>query len=188
LLTLADVKLLQEARPFVKVPESIMDTVLDIYDALANRSDSDFSVVLYDDRRFGRIFDAMQALALMSGRSVVTNAELTVLKWMLWDSDQQIPILSEVLVPYTRTPLSEAGELLNALLATNAPLEAAKSGDAQKAVAAITQAKAALDAISDLKKEAESAGENLMASEIETLRQSVQAEMDEVIAKMTGRS
>lgn len=185
LLTIADVEILQKARPFVVVPEAILDTVLDICDALANRSDADFSNVLQDDRRFGRIFDCMQAQALMAGRDAVTLAELGVLKWMLWDDESQIPVLSEVLVPYTRTPLTEAHELINALLSPTGALEAAKSGNIQKTVEALTQARAAMEQFGQLKTEA--AGESAMITEIEALRQQVQGEMDAVIAKMTGR-
>lgn len=188
LVTLADVQTLRDARPFVVVPESVIDTVLDIYDELGNRSDADFSNLLNDDRRFGRIFDAMQAMTLMAGRDTVSNNELGILKWMLWDDEGQIPVLTEVLAPYTRTPLSEAAELVNALLSPTGAIVAAKGGNISKGVEAISQAQAAVAQLKSLHEEAQRAGESSMIANIETLRQQVQAEIDAVITKMTGRA
>lgn len=185
LMTITDVEILQKARPFVVVPEAVLDTVLDIYDALAVRSDTSFRNILDDDRRFGRIFDCMQAQAIMAGRDTVTTAELGVLKWMLWDTENQIPVLTEVLVPYSRTPLTEAQELVNALLKPGGNMELAKAGNIQKVVEALTQARATLETITNLKNEA--AGEPTIVAEIDSLHQQVQEEMEAVIAKTTGR-
>jgi len=188
LMTLVDLQTLRDARPFVAVPETVIDTVLDIYEELEKRPDVDFSNLLNDDRRFGRIFDSMQAWALMHGRDTVTSTDLAVLKWMLWDEESQIPALQEVLVPYTRTPLTESQELVNALFSPTGALEAAKNGNITKGVEALSQANAAITQLKDLKTEAENAGETSMTAQINTLLQQVQSEMDAVIAKMTGRA
>lgn len=185
LLTLDDVKNLQKARPFVSIPESMMDTVLDIYDTLAQRSDIDFSNVLNDDRRFGRVFDAMQALALMGGRGTVGNSDLQALKWMLWDDESQIPVLNEVLIPYTRTPFSEAKELFDALLSPTGALVGAKSGDITKGVAAVSQLKTTLQQVAKLQQEA--GNDSLMHSEIQSIYDQIVEEQNAVIKAITGR-
>ena len=52
-LTLEEVELLRQARPFVEVPEEIVETVLDILQELVDDESADFSWAWSDDRRFG---------------------------------------------------------------------------------------------------------------------------------------
>lgn len=187
LMTLDDVQVLRDAWKFVEVPDSIQDMVLDIYDELANRRDADFTYLLKDDRRYLRIYDVMKVWMLLHGQKTVTPAALNVLKWILWDEESQIPALQEVLIPYTRSPLSESLELRNALLSPNGAIEAFKHGDSNRSVEALSQGNAAINQLQTLIKEAETAGETEMSREIKTVLQEVQDEIDTLIGKFTGR-
>jgi MoxR-like ATPase len=187
LMTLEDIRIMRDAWKFVEVPESIQDTVLDIYDELANQSNVQFGL-LGDDRRYLRIYDVMRAHALMQGRSTVGAADLGILKWMLWDEPGQLPVLREVLIPYTRTPLTEAQELVNAWLSPSGALVAAKGGNISKGVEALSQGNATVSQLNKLCDEAQQVGEIGMVSEIQSLCQQVQTELEALIAKMTGRA
>jgi MoxR-like ATPase len=181
-MTLDDLKALQDARPFVEVPDAVMETVLDIYDELATRTDADFTYITGDDRRFGRIADVMQAHALINGRDMVTSEDLRVLAWILWDTPEQIPVLAEVLAPYTRTAMSEAQELVDALLSATGSVEAAKTGDVAKAVEALTQLRTAGVELDRLMSEA--SGDDKTA--IAKLKDQVREAQETVMKKMTG--
>jgi MoxR-like ATPase len=186
LLTLDDVNALQKARPFVAIPENIIDTVLGVYDELGNRSDADFSNILGDDRRFGRIFDAMQAHALMNGRDSVSEVDLALLRYLLWDSESHIPILGEVLAPYTRSPLTEAEELINTLFAPNGAFELARGGNDSKNVEGLSQGRAAIAQLQDFAQEAQDAGDATMKAAIEVLVQQTQVEVQNFMNKILG--
>src|SRR3989344_9040786 len=116
-LSLEDVESLRHARPLVDVPDQIVELVLDIYRQLLDQDAASFQWLWDDDRRFGRIFDVLQAEALLHGRTVVTKQDLNVLEFLLWDTPEQIGAVKAVLAPFVRTPASEAREMLDALLA-----------------------------------------------------------------------
>lgn len=154
-MTLAEVEMLRAGRPLVAVPDAIVDTVLEIYQQLVNDGSADFRWLWDDDRRFGRVFDVLQANALLAGRATVTTQDLRVLKWLLWDTPEQISIVEAVLAPYVRTPASEAQELIDALLSPGGAVMAAVNGDAGKSVSALSQCKSAVDELTRLREEAE---------------------------------
>ena len=116
-LSLEDVESLRHARPLVDVPDQIVELVLDIYRQLLDQDAASFQWLWDDDRRFGRIFDVLQAEALLHGRTVVTKQDLIVLEFLLWDTPEQIGAVKAVLAPFVRTPAREAREMLDALLA-----------------------------------------------------------------------
>ena len=182
-LTLADIKTLREARPHVEVPDKIVNTTLDILQELVDDKSSDFKWAWADDRRFGRLFDVMQANALLDGRDRVGKQDLAVLEWLLWDTPEQIAIVKAKLAPYTRTPLTEARELLDALLSPAGMIELVRKGDRTKGVQAITQCESALTELGRLKGEA---GDSAMAAEIENLIGQVNSVKGDVIAVVTG--
>jgi len=183
-LTLGEVELLRQARPFVEVPDEIVETVLDILEELVNDQSADFSWAWSDDRRFGRIFDVMQANALLQGRTKVTKVDLTVLEWLLWDSPEQIAIIRAKIAPYTRTALTEAQELMDSLLAPDGTVEKVLQGDRSRGVQALTQCESAEEELRRLKGEAE---DEAMASEIERLLQQVNSIKEDIIAVITGQ-
>jgi MoxR-like ATPase len=183
-LTLEDVDMLQQAFSFVELPDAIVDTVFEVYAELDKRTDQDFKLILGDDRRFARISDILRAHALLNGRTKVTQHDLVVLKWMLWDKQEHIPALMEVLAPYIRTPFTEAQEMVDTLLAPDSSLMKALAGDINQATAAIRDSKDALAKLDQLK--AEAGSDQSMVAAIEALRQTVGAEQEKLINKLKG--
>jgi MoxR-like ATPase len=181
-LTLTDIETLRKARPQVEVPEEIVETVLDILQELVDDQSADFSWAWADDRRFGRIFDVMQANALLSGRTRVTKQDLGVLEWLLWDQPEQIAVVKAKIAPYCRTPLSEARELVDSLLAPGGTVQLVLDGNRGKGVQALTQCESAGEELKRLKSEAE---DDAMTFEIENLLQQVHLIKEDVIAIVT---
>ncbi len=153
-LSLEEIELLREARPHVRVPDEIVETVFEIYQILLHENPQEFDWLWDDDRRFGRVFDVLQAQALLDGRDKVTKADLTVLRYLLWDEPEQIATVEDVLEIYCRTPISEARELVDALLAVGGLVEEFLSGANQKATDAIRQCKECREALSDIQNQA----------------------------------
>lgn len=181
-LTLDEIGLLRSARPLVEVPAGIVESVLDIYQELLDGQSGDFDWAWADDRRFGRVFDVMQANALLEGRPTVGKQDLAVLEWLLWDRPEQIAIVKAKLAPYTRTPLTDSREVVDGLLAPGGTVKIVLAGDRSKGVQALTQVEACEGELARLKGEADSA----MAVEIEALQQQVASVKAEVIAVVTG--
>ncbi len=138
-LTLQEVELLRQAQPLVAVPDDIVEQVLEIYQALRDKDSEGFDWLWADDRRFGRIFDVLQANALLDGRDTVSRQDLWVLNLLLWDDPEQIPTVVETVAPYCRTPLSEAEELVDALFVPDGLVAEVKGGKRDRLVEAITQ-------------------------------------------------
>lgn len=184
-LTLDEVDALRKARPFVEVPDAIIEIVLDIFQALLDdKASADFSWAWADDRRFGRLFDIMQAKALLDGRATIGKQDLSVLEWMLWDSPEQIPVVKAKLLPYCRTPLSEAQELVDALLSPSGTVQTViQRNDRQRGVQALDQSKTCVSELERLKGET---SDGMMAAAIANLISQVTATQQDVIAVMLG--
>lgn len=181
-LTLDEVTLLRSARPQVEVPDDIVEITLDILQELVDETSADFQWAWDDDRRFGRLFDVMQAQALLQGRTTVAKQDLKVLAWLLWDTPEQIAVVQGKVAPYVRTPLSEAQELVDALLSPSGAVQGAiETGDASKAVPAVQQCQQALTELGRLKDEA-----TTDCDRIGVLETQVRDIMGEVIAVVTG--
>jgi len=185
-LTIEEVDTLRKARPFVEVPDTIVEVVLDILQALLDdNASADFSWAWADDRRFGRLFDIMQAKALLDGRTAIGKQDLAVLEWLLWDSPEQIPVVKAKLLPYCRTSLSEAQELVDALLSPSGTVQTVlQRNDRQAGVRALDQAKTCAAELSRLKTEAGNDGS--MTSQIADLVSQVMAIQEQVIAVVLG--
>jgi MoxR-like ATPase len=181
--TLADIELLRKIRPQVEVPDSIVEIVLDILEQLRDEKAQDFSWLWSDDRRFGRIFDVMQANALLDGRTAVGKQDLAVLEWLLWDTPEQIPIVKAKIAPYCRTPLMDAEELVNALLSPVGAVEEVRKGARAKGVQAITQCEEAEKELNRLKRETK---ETAMITEIDKLINQVNSAKADVVAVFMG--
>lgn len=182
-LTLADVDTLRKARPHIEVPDDIVTAALDILQELLDETSQDFKWAWADDRRFGRLFDVMQANALLAGRKAVGKQDLAVLEWLLWDTPEQIAVVKAKLAPYTRTPLSDAQEQVDALLSPSGTVAVVLTGDRGKGVQAITQCEAALTELARLKSQAT---DSAMTAAIENLVSQVNSAKAEVIAVVTG--
>lgn len=181
-LSLDDVKLLRQARPFVEVPDEIVETILDILQELVDDKSVDFQWAWADDRRFGRLFDVMQANALLNGRTKVSKADFAVLEWLLWDEPEQIAVVKAKIAPFTRTALTEAQELVDSLLAPSGTVDQVLNGDRGKGVQALTQCESTAEELKRLKGEAE---DEAMTDEIDHLRQQVELIKEDVIAVVT---
>lgn len=181
-LTLAEVEQLRAARLQVEVPEEIVELVLDIYQELLDADQQGFAWLWSDDRRFGRVFDVMQANALLDGRTKVGKPDLKCLEMLLWDTPEQIATVKEKVAPYTRTPLSEAQELIDTLLAPSGTIADVKAGDRNKVVQAITQFE---EAEAELAKLADKAKGDEQTS-ILALRNQVSEEKKNVVAAVLG--
>jgi len=182
-ITLADVETLRKARPLVEVSEEIDDIVLDIIQELVDDKSADFKWAWDDDRRVGRIFDVLQANALLNGRSMVNKSDLAVLEWLLWDIPEQIAIVRARIAPYCRTALSEAQELVDTLMTPGGTVETVLKGDRTKGVQAITQCEEAQKELTRFKNEAD---DDAMETAIDQLAKQVEANKDEIIAVVTG--
>lgn len=182
-LTLADVETLRQARPHVEVPDEIVNTALDVLQELVDETSSDFKWAWADDRRFGRLFDVMQANALLEGRTRVGKQDLAVLEWLLWDSPEQISVVKAKIAPYTRTPLSDAQEVVDALLSPSGVVNLVLGGDRSKGVQAITQCESAAGELARLKGEAT---DSSMIAAIENLITQVSQVKADVINVVTG--
>jgi len=182
-LTLEEIKELRKFRPSVEIPDEIIDIVLDIYQELINDSAADFQWAWDDDRRFGRVFDVLQANALLSGRTKVAKSDLAVLEWLLWDTPDQIGTVKAKLAPYTRTPLTDAQELVDALLSPSGVVNMVLGGNRGKGVEALTQCESAVNELTRLESEV---SDSVMLEAVTTLKQQVKDLKDNVIAVVTG--
>lgn len=181
-LSLGEIELLRSARPFVDVPEGIIDTVLEIFNSLRESEDEDFSWLWDDDRRFGRVFDILQASALLDGRDAVNKTDLRALEFMLWDTPEQIPAVVEAVAPHCRTPLSEAEELFAALHDPEGSLEKAKAGDRDLLLPAVTQIEEAVKEFDRLLGEADASE----SASITDLRKQAEDEKQKVTVAALG--
>lgn len=182
-LTLADIDTLRKARPMVEISDEIIDTVLNIYQELVDETSSDFKWAWADDRRFGRVFDVMQANALLDGRSKVGKQDIAILEWLLWDTPEQIAVIKTKIAPYTRTPFTDAQETVDTLLSPSGTISLVLGGDRAKGVQAITQCEAALAELNRLKGEVT---DGAMTAAIENLLTQVNSVKADVIAIVTG--
>lgn len=181
-LSLEDVEWLREGRPMVEVSDDIVEIVLDLYQQLLDEDQAGFDWLWKDDRRFGRVFDVLQASALLDGRSKVGKSDLKALELLLWDTPEQIPTIKAKIAPLTRTPLSDAQEVIDTLLSPSGTVAEAKAGDRNKLVAALAQfeeTERELDRLSG-----EASGDEKSA--ILVLRKQLDEEKQATVATMLG--
>lgn len=178
-LTLSELDQLRAARPFVEVSRDIRIIVVDLLESLRDETAHDFSWLWSDNRRHGRIIDVLQAAALVAGRSEVTKADLAVCEWLFWDTPEQIPVVKAKLAPLCRTPLMDAEEAVQALLAPGGKVALALAGNRQEAVKAVAQIEVALKQLAELRIAA-AAGDH---AAIDTLLRLVEQTKTDAIAK-----
>ncbi len=182
-LTLKDIETLRTARKLVVIPQEIIDAVLEIYQSLLDENSADFQWAWDDDRRFGRVFDVLQASALLAGRAVVTKADLQVLEWMLWETSEQIAIVEAKVRPYCRTPAMDAREQVDALMAAGGLVTLTIAGDRGKGVKAIQQIETCEGELARLKGTADASE----FSQFDLFIAEVAAAKADVIAVVTGQ-
>ncbi len=172
-LTLEEVKILRKARPFVELPREILTIVLDLLKTLQREEGFDFAWLWNDDRRFGRVFDVLQAAALLAGRATVTKADLWVCEWLMWNQPEEIPVVKAKLAPLCRTPLLDAQELVNILLAPGGKMATALSGDRKVAVKAVQEAQTAQEELQKLRQAADSADHPAIDTLLKTVNEAL---------------
>ena len=182
-LTLAEVEELRSARKSVTVGDDIVVIVLDIYESLLAVTSMDFKWLWADDRRFGRVLDILQAHALLAGRDKVVKSDLAVLEWLLWDAPEQIVVVKAKIAPYVKTPLTDAQELIDALLSPSGVVKVVLGGNRGKGVEALTQCESAGTELKRLRGEA---SDDAMRQGITGLTKQVEQVKAEVIAVVTG--
>jgi len=182
-LTLAEVAELRSARKSITVGDDIVGIVLDLYQELANDSSGAFAWLWDDDRRFGRVFDVLQANALLSGRDKVCKQDIAVMEWLLWDTPEQIAAVKAKIAPYVRTPHTDAQELVDSLLSPSGVVNVVLGGNRGKGVEALTQCESAGTEITRLLGEA---SDDVMRQAIATLGQQVEKVKADVIGVVTG--
>ena len=170
-LTLDEVAVLRAGRTHVIVSDEIVESVLGIYQQLLEtHTDGTFQWLWDDDRRFGRVFDILQAEALLSGRTVVAKSDLRVLKWLLWDTPEQIAAVEAVLAPLCRTPASEAREMADALLAAGGVVDSFLSGASERITDSLRQCKDAADQLEQLATQATGSEADLVRAVLDEVR------------------
>lgn len=180
-LSLVEVETLREARPHVEVPADIIETVLGVYEELLRDDAAGFDWLWNDDRRFGRVFDVLQASALLDGRAKVGSADLRVLEYLLWDTPEQIPVVKAKIAPLVRTPLGDAQEQVDALFAPGGTVELGMN-DRSKLVPALSQFEQTEKDLARL--EGEASGNEKTA--IGNLRKEVAQKKADFVAHATG--
>ncbi len=181
-LSLAEVETLREARPFVEVADDMVELVLDLYQQLLDEDTAGFQWLWDDDRRFGRVFDVLQASAILDGRAQVGSADLRVLEYLLWDTPEQIPVVKAKIAPLVRTPLSDAQEQVDALFAPGGMVALVEGGDRNKLVPALAQFEETERELGRLEGEASGVDKTAIAD----LRKEVGKKKAEFVAKATG--
>lgn len=181
-ITLEDLEVLRAARPHVAIPNEITELVLEIYQGLIDDDPEGFEWLWADDRRFGRVFDVLQAHALLHGRTVIGKEDLAVLEWLLWDSPEQIAVVKAKIAPYCRTLLMDGQELVDALMVPGGTVQIVLVGDRSKGVQALTQCEETCKELKALEARAEGA----MKSQIAGLLAEVEKIKVDVIAVVTG--
>lgn len=181
-LTLTDIETLRQARRLVEISDDIVNTVLDIYQELVDDASSDFNWAWADDRRFGRVFDVMQAHALLDGRTKVGKQDFAILECLLWDAPEQIAVVKAKLAPYTRTPLTDAQEVVDSLLSPSGTVQTVLNGDRSKGVQALQQCDDTLTELTRLKGEADGS----MRQSITALIEQIKVVKEDAIAVTIG--
>lgn len=182
-LTLDEVVLLHDARPFVGVSDQIQETILDLVESLLQDSQEDWEWLWADDRRMGRVIDVLQASALLAGRTQVNAQDLRFLEYLLWDTPEQIPLIRGKLAPLVRTPLSDAQEQMEALQAPGGPYaDTMERGGTAK----LTQGLAQIEELERELKKLEVEADVAEKPQIATLREQLEEMKQDFVARATG--
>ena len=86
-ITLAEVQALQAAAKAVKVPKDIINKFIRLI------SDLDRQAVHISDRRQNECFKVMQGSAVLAGRNSVTLDDFKSLVYVLWEKEENIPLI-----------------------------------------------------------------------------------------------
>lgn len=90
-LTLQDIKCLQQACDNVSIDSNVLNSFEDLLIKLKTKDKLEITI---SDRRSNQCLKAMQAHALLEGRNCVDTSDFKILTSILWQTEEQIPILS----------------------------------------------------------------------------------------------
>lgn len=98
-ITLAELTALQNLVPLIYVPEDVMLKLLKVTDKVSCELD-----IYISQRRIERVVPLMQAKALLSGRNEVDAGDLSILRFCLWDSEENFEKAEELIRKNIFTP------------------------------------------------------------------------------------
>lgn len=104
-LTLEDIEAAQVEVAAVKVDDSVIATMLDIYDDLTENG------VHVTDRRFRHALQIIKAEAWMKGRNEASRKDIRPLQFMFWQVPEQIPTVTSVVMNNISVIASELNEI-----------------------------------------------------------------------------
>jgi MoxR-like ATPase len=96
---------LQDAVEHVEIPESLEDSIDEIMLELKQQG------LEYSDRRWMWVENAIAAHAVLEGRDKADDSDLEILKHCLWNAENEISIVANVVKKYANTELAEAEKM-----------------------------------------------------------------------------
>lgn len=106
-LSIIELKQAQLEVKEVEVPEALYDTLYEI------RADLEMEGVIVSDRRFRQSIRALQSMAWVEGRKVVTDDDFRILQHMFWTAPQEVKRVARVILSHTNPLELEADEIID---------------------------------------------------------------------------
>lgn len=91
-ITIDEIKMLNEATKSVRVPKDVVNKFIKFINDLANQA------IHVSDRRQNECFKVMQGSALLAGRQQVGLDDFKALIHVLWEKEEQIPIIESTIL------------------------------------------------------------------------------------------
>lgn len=105
-LSRAQLQTLMDRVDSVGISDSMLDVLCSIYDAL------DKAKVQTSDRRRGWLVNTLRAHAVMGGRDEVTESDLAIAPYVLWEESDQFDTVTKIVKAHMQSPLSRTVESL----------------------------------------------------------------------------
>ena len=104
--TASDVEIARRSASQVEVDEKVLDTMLEIADALDEKS------IYVSDRRLRKALKVVKAAAAIEGRTSVEMKDLWVLRHVLWNDESEIVDVDKIVTKASDPDLNEARKIL----------------------------------------------------------------------------
>ena len=98
-ISLEELRDMQDEVASVTVPEQINKLIIEVCCELRGHD------IHISDRKITNCYPALQAKAWLSGRDIVQESDLVVMKHCLWEKEEDIPTIQQVLDKFCRNPL-----------------------------------------------------------------------------------
>lgn len=106
-MTLNELRAAQQEVKNVEIPEALYDTLYEI------RADLEMEGVVVSDRRFRQALRALQSMAWVEGRTLVTDDDFRILQHMFWTNPQEVKRVARVILQHTNPLELEADEIID---------------------------------------------------------------------------